>query len=131
MKKLALLSSALLIATLAGYGSTIIKSKSNIANNRAAAMCHGTVTGESGHQKLTCSGACPDGKCEVRSRPDGDGGTRAWCGCTKDEPKECHVVLHTSKSGHASAECSAATPCEKSKTCKEVESKTGITCGCQ
>ena len=130
MKKLALLSSVLFLLTLAGYSGTIVKSKSNISNNREA-MCHGTVTGEKGHQKLTCSGACPAGqKCEVQKAPDGHGGTREWCGCTKEEPKECHVVLHTLE-GKTSAECTASTMCEKPKTCKQIESKTGITCGCQ
>ena len=129
MKKLSLLSAALLVATLAGYAGTIVKSKSNISNNREQ-MCHGTITGEAGHQKLTCTGACPDGKCEVHTMPDKDGGTRSWCSCTKEEPKECHAVLHTSKDGRTTAQCHATAPCDKSKTCKQTESKTGITCGC-
>lgn len=128
MKKLALLSSVLFLLTLAGYSATV-KSKSNISNNREA-MCHGTVTGEPGHQKLTCSGACPNGKCEVHTAPDRQGGTRSWCGCTKDEPKECHVILHT-VNGKASAGCSAGAPCEKPKSCKQTETKSGITCGCE
>ena len=66
MKKLAVLSAVLFLLTLAGYSGTIVKSKSNITNNRQQ-MCRGTVTGEAGHQKLTCSGNCPDGKCEVHT----------------------------------------------------------------
>ena len=129
MKKLAGLSAVLFLLTLAGYSGTVVKSKSNISNNREA-MCHGTVTGEPGQQKLTCSGACPDGKCEVHTAPDRQGGTRSWCSCTKDEPKECHVILHT-VNGKSNAECSSSAPCEKPKTCKKTESKTGITCGCE
>jgi hypothetical protein len=128
MKKLALLSFALLIATLGAYSATV-RSKSNISNNREAA-CHGTVTGEPGHQKLVCSGKCPDGKCDVHT-VDVEGGTRSWCGCTKEEPKDCHVVLHTAKGGKTSAQCSATTPCAKPKSCKQIESKSGITCDCQ
>jgi len=130
MKKLALLSSVLFLLTLGGYAGTVVKSKSNISNNREA-MCHGTVTGEPGHQKLACNEAkCPDGKCGRQSRPDGEGGTVSWCGCTKEEPKDCHVVLHTAKSGETMAGCSN-TGCDKPKSCKQVASKTGITCGCQ
>ena len=128
MKKLAVLSAVLFLFALAGYSGAVVRSKSNISNNRQQ-MCRGTVTGEPGHQKLTCSGSCPDGKCEVRMAPDGHGGSRSWCGCGKDEPKECHAVLHTLE-GKASAECSARTMCEK-KTCKLIESKSGITCDCQ
>jgi len=131
MKKLALLSSVLFLLTLAGYSATV-KSKSNISNNKQAmSMCHGTVTGEPGHQTLACNEAkCPDGKCGHQSRPDGEGGTVSWCGCTKEEPKDCHVVLHTAKSGKTMAGCSS-TGCDKPKSCKQVDSKTGITCGCQ
>jgi len=129
MKKLALLSAALLVVTLAAFAGTIVKSKSNISNNRAQ-LCHGTVTGEAPHQKLTCSGNCPDGKCEVHKVSDGHGGTREWCGCTKEEPKVCHVVLHTLE-GKTSAECSAAAGCDKPKSCKRTDSKSGITCDCQ
>lgn len=111
MKKLSLLSAALLVATLAGYAGTIVKSKSNISNNREA-VCHGTVTGEAGHQKLACSGKCPDGKCEVHSALDKEGGKREWCSCTKEEPKDCHVVLHTAKDGKTSVQCPKDCKCE-------------------
>ncbi len=129
MKKFASLSAVLLVATLSVYAGAVVKSKSNISNNRQQ-MCHGTVTGEAPHQKLTCSGACPDGKCEVHTVSDGHGGTREWCGCTKEEPKECHVVLHTLE-GKTSAECTASALCAKPKSCKQIESKSGITCGCE
>lgn len=129
MKKFASLSAVLLVATLSVYAGAVVKSKSNISNNRQQ-MCHGTVTGEASHQKLTCSGACPNGKCEVHTDSDGHGGTREWCGCTKEEPKECHVVLHTLE-GKTSAECSGDALCEKPKTCKKIETKSGITCGCE
>ncbi|HEY2092330.1 MAG TPA: hypothetical protein VGJ81_10610 [Thermoanaerobaculia bacterium] len=128
MKKLALLSSVLLLVTMAAYSAAVVKSKSNISNNRAA-MCHGTVTGEAGHQKLACT-TCPDGKCDVHTVDVKRGGTKSWCSCTKEEPADCHVVLHTAPGGTTSAQCSQ-TACEKPKTCKETESKTGITCDCR
>lgn len=128
MKKLALFSSVLFLATLAAYSTTVVRSKSNIRNNREQ-ICHGVVTGEPGHQKLACPGKCPDGKCDVHT-VDAEGGTRSWCGCTKEEPKDCHVVLHTAKGGKTSAQCSQ-TGCEKPKTCKQTESKDGITCDCR
>jgi hypothetical protein len=129
MKKIALLSSVLLLATVAAYSGAVVRAKSNISNNREA-VCHGTVTGEAGHQKLTCIGKCPDGKCEVHTVDVKGGGTRSWCGCTKEEPPDCHVVLHTAAGGKTSAQCSQ-TDCEKPKTCKQTESKTGITCDCR
>lgn len=111
MKKFALLSAVLFVATLAGYAGTIVKSKSNISNNRDAA-CHGTVSGAAGHQKLTCSGTCPNGKCEVHSAADADGGKHEWCSCTNAEPKECHVVLHTAKDGKTNIQCPKDCKCE-------------------
>ncbi|HEX7192789.1 MAG TPA: hypothetical protein VF381_14570 [Thermoanaerobaculia bacterium] len=132
MKKFVLLSSVLFLFATAGYSGAVVKAKSNISNNREG-MCHGTVTRDAkGVLNLVCSGKCPDGECKIHERRDAEDNTIQWCGCLPDEPKDCHVVLVTPPKGHGEphAACSS-TGCDKPKTCKQSESKTGITCGCE
>lgn len=46
------------------------------------------------HIQFCCAGQCPTGApCCVQVTYTPQGGTRAWCGCGPEEPKECHIVV--------------------------------------
>ena len=155
-KYLAMVLSLFVAGAAVIHAGTVVKSKSNISNNRMAAeSCKGTVTRtdvgqEKGQLKPgSCSGECPKGvKCKWQKQTNQHGGTREWCGCSEVEPKDhCHIVLITPGKGEGGGapyvQCSE-TGCEKPKTCKEketvigstkgpngVEKRVSITCDCQ
>ena len=57
--------------------------------------CHSSVNVTSPqHVQFHCSGECsPKETCHVQITHLPHGGTRAWCGCTPEEPNGCHVVV--------------------------------------
>jgi len=145
---LAVSTSFLLLALVTG-ASTVVKSKSNIANNKAASeSCKGSMMrtdkgNTKGVPRLgTCLGECPAGKqCAWQKSTDQHGGTRQWCGCTEVEPPTCHTVLVTPAQGEGGGQPSVACAggCEKGQ-CKQKEKvvdfignikAVSITCECE
>jgi hypothetical protein len=104
--------------------------------------CHGTATvtyrGDIlQHIEFCCEGTCPEGaKCCVQISRNQHGGTRMWCGCGPEEPKECHLVLITPGPGEGGGqpELVCAGSCPKGQRCehkkRSVQSVTKHWCEC-
>jgi len=98
--------------------------------------CRSTVTstsqgGRLQHVEFCCEGQCPDGAhCCVQIAFDLHGGSRTWCGCGPQEPKECHIVLVTPGPGSGGGKPAfvCAGECPKGQQCvhKEETIKPGV-----
>jgi hypothetical protein len=87
------------------------------------------------HIQFCCSGKCATGlPCCVQISYNPNGGTRTWCGCGPEEPKECHIVVVQS-SPTTPAEIICAGVCPKGEKCELKKTQQGnafvFSCECE
>jgi hypothetical protein len=87
------------------------------------------------HIQFCCSGKCATGlPCCVQISYNPNGGTRTWCGCGAEEPKECHIVV-VQPSPTAPAEIICAGVCPKGEKCELKKTQQGnafvFSCECE
>jgi hypothetical protein len=87
------------------------------------------------HIQFCCSGHCAAATalpCCVQISYNAKGGTRTWCGCGPEEPKECHiVVVHPSPTAPPEILCAGV--CAQGQKCelKKTEQGNAIVFSCE